>query len=97
MNRVTLCALCLLVCAALTGCGGGPSNVTGTVTMDGETVASGSITFVKADGTVREGAVIKDGSFRRRCARKYKIELTGQKVVGKKKQKGFDGKDEEMS
>lgn len=97
MNRVTGCAPCLLICAALAGCGGGPSNVTGTVTFDGQPVKEGSIAFVKTDGSVREGAIIKDGAFEAKMAPgKYKVEIRAKKVTGKRKQKGFDGKDEEL-
>src|SRR5207248_667732 len=96
MKRVNWCAPGLLVCAILSGCGESQGNVTGTVTMDGQPVSSGSITFVKAEGgQIREGAVIKDGGFQAKLPPgKYKIELSGQKVVGKRTQKGFDGKDE---
>jgi hypothetical protein len=96
MKRVTWCAPGLFVCAILSGCGESQGNVTGTVTMDGQPVSSGSITFVKAEGgQVREGAVIKDGGFQAKLPPgKYKIELSGQKAVGKRTQKGFDGKDE---
>ena len=56
------------------------------------------VTFVKNDGQlVREGAVITSGAFRVSLQPgEYKIELSAQKVVGKRKQKGFDGKDEEV-
>ena len=82
----------------VTGCGDRKSVVTGTVTMDGEPVKSGAIAFVKTEGELaREGAVIQDGSFRASVPPgTYKLELQGQKVVGKRKQKGFDGKDEEV-
>jgi hypothetical protein len=88
----------LLGAALLAGCGDGKSTVSGTVTMDGQPVASGAITFVKVDGELaREGAVIRDGSFQATLPPgKYKLELTGQKVVGKRKQKGFDGSEEEV-
>lgn len=96
---------CLLVAAAgaaaltlLAGCGNGKASVDGAVTLDGQPVATGVITFVKADGNLaREGAVIKDGAFQATLLPgKYKLELTGQKVVGKRRQKGFDGADEEV-
>jgi hypothetical protein len=82
----------------VTGCGDGKSSVSGTVTMDGQPVASGAITFVRTEGElVREGAVIQEGKFRANVPPgTYKLELQGQKVVGKRKQKGFDGKDEEV-
>jgi hypothetical protein len=97
MNRVICCALCMLSCAALAGCGGGQANVTGAVTFDGQPVKDGSIVFVKADSDAREGAVIRDGGFDAKLAPgKYKVEIRAVKVVSKRKQKGFDGKDEEL-
>jgi len=85
-----------LLLVTLAGCGG-KANVTGTVTLDGEPVASGAIAFIKTEGEpVREGgAVITNGSFRTEVPPgKYKLELTGSKVTGRRVQKGFDGKDE---
>jgi len=80
------------------GCSEGKSSISGTVTFDGEPVKNGSITFVKSDGELlREGAVITDGAFQASLPTgEYKIELNAQKVVGKRIQKGFDGKDEEV-
>lgn len=84
--------------ALIFGCGDDKSSVKGSVTFDSQPVASGTITFVKSDGElVREGAIIKDGAFQAQVpAGNYKIELNAQKVVGKRKQKSFDGKDEEV-
>ena len=82
----------------LLGCSDGKSSVTGSVTLDGRPVASGSVTFVKQDGELaREGAVIHGGTFHAAVPPgKYKLELNAQKVVGKRKQKAFDGSDEEV-
>jgi hypothetical protein len=68
------------------------------VTLDGKPVTSGAITFIKqGSGLAREGAVITDGSFHANLPPgSYKLELNAQKVIGKRKQKGFDGKDEEV-
>jgi hypothetical protein len=84
--------------ATLLGCSDGKSSVTGAVTIDGQPVASGSVTFVKQSGELaREGAVIQGGSFHATVPPgTYKLELNGQKVVGKRKQKAFDGTDEEV-
>jgi len=103
MNVVAPCGHAFWRCFALVafltliGCVDS-TTVSGTVSMDGQPVKSGAITFVKTDGElVRAGAVISDGTFQAKLAPgKYRIELTGQKVVGKRKQKGFDGKDEEV-
>jgi hypothetical protein len=84
---------------ALVGCGDGKASVNGTVTFDGQPVASGAVAFVKEEAgqIIREGAIIKDGSFEAHLPPgKYKVELNAQKVVGKRKQKGFDGKDEDV-
>jgi hypothetical protein len=88
----------IVSCVFLLGCSGGKTSVTGTVTLDSQPVTSGMITFIRQDGElVREGAVIKDGRFEAQVpSGKYRIELNGQKVVSKRKQKGFDGKDEEV-
>jgi hypothetical protein len=90
--------LILSLLVALTGCGDGKSSVGGTVTLDDQPVASGTITFVKAEGDlVREGAVIRSGEFQTALPPgKYKVELNAQKVIGKRKQKGFDGAEEEV-
>ncbi len=85
--------------ASLPGCRDrSKSIITGSVTMDGQPVTSGSVTFVKQGGElVREGAVIDRGTFHATVPPgNYKLELNGQKVVGKRKQKDFDGKDEEV-
>lgn len=97
MNRTISCALGLLVCAGLSGCGDGRAHVAGKVTFDGQPVSSGSIVFVRSDGTAREGGVITGGEFRTSLPPgRYKIEVRASKVIGKRKQKGFDGKDEEI-
>jgi hypothetical protein len=98
MHHAAVRFLGMIALTALAGCGDGKSSVHGNVTFDGQPVASGTITFVKDDGQlVREGAVIKDGSFHAVVPPgQYKVELNGQKVTGKRKQKGFDGTDEEV-
>ena len=90
--------LLLACCLTLLGCSDGKSSVHGTVTLDGQSVARGSVTFTKQGSElVREGAVIQDGGFHAVIPPgTYKLELNGQKVVGKRKQKAFDGSDEEV-
>ena len=94
----TVQTLGLFLVAALAGCRDDQGSVTGTVTFDGRPVTTGAITFVKTDGgLVREGAVIRDGVFQARMPPgKYKVEVNAQEIVGKRKQKGFDGTDEEV-
>lgn len=87
-----------VACLVLSGCGESQSTVAGSVTFDGQPVASGMVTFVSSDGPLaRAGAVISNGAFRTQLAPgNYKVELNAQKVTGKRRQKGFDGKDEEV-
>lgn len=91
-------SLSLVAVFALAGCGGdGTGPVDGTVTFDGQPVANGSITLIGEGNNIREGAVIKDGAFKTQLPPgKYKLELYGQKVVGKRKQKGMSGEIEEL-
>ena len=90
--------LLFLLGLSIAGCSDGKSTITGSVTFDGQPVTSGSITFIKQGGELtREGAVIQGGSFRATLPPgTYKLEVNGQKVVGKRKQKAFDGTDEEV-
>jgi len=92
-------ALAAVVLFSFAGCGDGKSTISGTVTFDGRPVPSGMITFVsRGESLVREGAVIRDGAFQASLPPgDYQIELSAQKVIGKQKQKGFDGKDEEVT
>jgi hypothetical protein len=97
VKRLAVCALGLVLWASLAGCGDGKGSVQGTVTLDGQPVATGSVTFVKSEGgrLVREGAVIQNGSFRSGVPPgKYAIEVNGQKVVGKRKHLGLSGAEE---
>jgi hypothetical protein len=87
--------LFLLSLSLLVGCAKGPSTVTGTVTLDGQPVTSGAITFKDEGGLPVQGAVITGGSFQAQVPPgRYRLELTGAKVTGTRTQKGFDGKDE---
>jgi|SRR5689334_24672209 hypothetical protein len=98
MKRNSTRTAVLISLLAVIGCGDDQGTVTGTVTFDSEPVARGMVTFVRNDGElVREGAVIDNGAFHATLPPgEYRIELNSQKVVGKRKQKGFDGKDEEL-
>jgi hypothetical protein len=93
-----LLSVVLIGLPILLGCSNGKASVTGSVTIDGQPVTSGSVTFVKQGGELaREGAVIQGGSFHATVPPgTYKLELNGQKVIGKRKQKAFDGTDEEV-
>lgn len=61
-----LAFVCCCVSALLVGCNKGPKmvHITGTVSVAGEPIDSGSITFNPADGQGQsDGAVITDGKF----------------------------------
>lgn len=98
MNRhAWLRCVPILLAALLAGCGDGKVPVEGTVRLDGEPIPDGAILFVREDPPLREGAVIQDGAFKARVPPgRYRLELNSQKVVGKRKQIGFDGKEEEL-
>lgn len=79
-------ALMLWMLAAL-GCGGPTVDlveVSGTVTVDGEPVPQGTVTFVSADGsTPTGGGVIQDGAYTAKTPPGEKVVLVlGTKVVG---------------
>lgn len=90
------CVAATIAALSIAGCSDGKSTVSGTVTFDGQPVQSGAITFVgSGENLVREGAVIHDGTFQADLPPgDYRVELSGRKVIGTQKQKGFDGKDE---
>ncbi|WP_166831475.1 S24/S26 family peptidase [Thalassoroseus pseudoceratinae] len=87
MNRLALSALALMVTVALSGCGDKSENVqiTGKISIDGEPIPKGTISFVSADGeTPTGGGVIKDGSYTALVPPGDKVVLVlGNKVVGK--------------
>ncbi len=56
-------ALLLLTCAALSGCGRGQGEVSGTVRCDGKPLPFGTIQFLGADGVPRAGQIQADGTF----------------------------------
>jgi hypothetical protein len=80
----TLLGVVLLM---LAGCAPKDGQVSGTVTVDGEPLAVGSILFVPADGKGQTtGGNIKDGHYSVRVSPgKMKVSISAAKVVGKKK------------
>jgi len=73
-----------------TGCSTGPAvgTVTGEVTFDGQPVKDGHVTFTPVDGKGQTGgAPIVDGKFKAEQvpAIKMRVELHGNKVIGKRK------------
>lgn len=56
--------LCAVVALCLAGCGGKPATVDGTVTLDGEPISKGSVSFVPSSGGQQAfGVVESDGSY----------------------------------
>ena len=66
-KRMIIACVALVCCATLAlGCNKGPKKVhiTGTVTVNGETVDQGAITFIAKDGSgLRDGGKIVDGAY----------------------------------
>lgn len=86
MNRIFSSSVALLVVVAFSGCGEESSNVqvTGNISIDGEPIPKGTITFVSADGeTPTGGGVIKDGTYTAFVPPGEKVVMVlGNKVVG---------------
>jgi hypothetical protein len=55
--------LTVLLCTALTGCGGGLGEVTGVVRYQGKPLSHGTIQFLGHDGVPRSGTIRTDGTF----------------------------------
>jgi len=91
-GRGFLIIFSLLVAGAFSGCGdpaGGVVTVpvAGTVTMDGQPLESGSLTFNPADGQgATAGAVIQAGNFSAKVPPGSKlVQISSSKVVGQRK------------
>ena len=71
---------------ALTGCGDGMTRIEGTVKLDGQPLADGTITFVPADGqTASAGGPIKNGVYSVEAPPgSKKVEIQASKVVGER-------------
>ncbi len=81
-----VCSLALIV-----GCFGGKSarndvTITGTVTVDGQPIPNGSITFMPADGQGQDGGgTIKDGKYTAKASVGEKfVTIDGFKVEGQR-------------
>lgn len=58
------CAVLSVVAILLAGCGGKPSQVSGTVTLDGKPLERGTVGFTPANGGMRASGVIEnDGTY----------------------------------
>src|SRR5688572_11377560 len=98
MHRIAGALLWIGVLSLVPGCGDGIGTVRGTVSLDGQAIQSGRITFTSTEGDlVSEGSVIMNGAFNTRLPPgKYKVELSAQRPAGTRVQIGFDGKEEEI-
>lgn len=80
---IQVCVVALLV--GLAGCGGPGSlqDVEGTVTLNGQNLAEGDITFIPADTQFGgEGGKIKDGAFKMKArSGKNKVEIRANREV----------------
>src|SRR5690242_12330388 len=89
-KRVCPAGMLVLVMAVLqAGCNRGPAvgTVTGDVTLDGQPVKDGHVLFVPLDGNGQTGgSPVREGKFKAEVpVGKMKVELHGNKVVGKRK------------
>ena|SRR5438045_909386 len=89
-ERVCMLAMLALAIAMVqAGCNQGPATgtVTGDVTLDGQAVKDGHVLFTPLDGNGQTGGgAIHDGKFKAEVpVGKMKVELHGNKVVGKRK------------
>jgi hypothetical protein len=89
MRGLRCAGLFVAVVALVVGCGGdgGWGDVSGTVSYDGTPVEDGAISFIPVDGKGQGGGgTIKDGKYTAKVsAGNMKVQISGSKVVGKKK------------
>ena len=88
-KRMIIACVALVCCATLAlGCNKGPKKVhiTGTVTVNGETVDQGAITFIAKDGSgLRDGGKIIDGAYEADVTTGEKtVQVYGAKKTGNK-------------
>lgn len=95
MNRVNLVCgtIALLSAAALAGCGPAVGTVSGTVSVDGQPLEKGVISFVPADGKGAPITVdIKGGAYRAEAQVGPKhVQISAPVVTGKRKE--YEGPD----
>ena len=79
----------LFLLTLMVGCGGKPAVVTGTITVDGEPLTQGSVTFAPSNGGLRASGVIQsDGSYEIRTNRdagldigEYDVAVVSREVI----------------
>jgi hypothetical protein len=93
--RLYLLAIVAAVLAVpAVGCQRGPAKAvfTGRVTLNGEPLPQGAISFYPLDRLPSAGAVINAGSYRMEAfPGSYRVEISGSKVVDQKKNDIHDG------
>ncbi|MBX3427522.1 MAG: hypothetical protein KF688_17720 [Pirellulales bacterium] len=81
-NRRSMRFGCLVLAAALAGCSGAESEVSGVVTLDGTKVGPGVIVFMPAEGPSNpaDGAIRPDGSYFLKTSRELRLRPGKYKV-----------------
>jgi hypothetical protein len=66
IQRVAAGILIVSAIASLAGCGGGSNvaRVSGTITLDGQPLTSGTVHFVPSEGRAAKGKIAPDGTYR---------------------------------
>ena len=94
----SLLAFLAIVCTMpAVGCSRGPAKAAfaGRVTLDGEPLPQGAISFYPLSRAPSAGAVIENGGYQMTAVPgSYRVEITGSKVVGQKKR--YDTPDSPM-
>jgi hypothetical protein len=95
-SRVAAILLVLAVAFLVGGCGGKSTTVSGEVTLDGQPLADGLITYVPLDGkTPNAAAKIQQGKYRTKATPgAMKVQITQAMVTGKRK--AYDTPDSPM-
>lgn len=93
MKGITCVALVAMGLLPLAGCSGdGMAEVTGQVTLDGQGLSMGTISFFPADGKgPSAAAILKDGRYQARVTPgRKRVEILGYRKLGQKRQNEED-------
>ena len=81
-TAISLPVVLTLLLSSLSGCGGKPAKVSGTVSVDGVPLNQGTVSYVPAGGGLRAVAQIEsDGSYKVRTNREMGLEIGEYKVA----------------